>query len=386
LAVALERQKVEVQALNNKAAEYAVLEREASTNREVLDMLAQRLREASLARELQSTNVRILDWADVPVVPILPRQLRNVAIALFGSGVLALALAFTLEAFKTRVTTPDDVLRHLRIPVLGLMPRAEPTPGHESLLLGNGAPVQFAELFQQLRTNLMSAPELAAGGTLLVTSSEPGEGKTVSAANLAVSLAGLSRRVLLIDADLRKPQLHEVFGEALEPGLADVLAGKPTTHHFRTTKVPGLWLMPAGHTSRNPANLLGSENFGKLLVYLRTHFEWIVLDSPPVLAVTDPCLMARGVSGVLLVVDCSHTAREVASAAVDRLQAVGAPILGAALNRVVLDQRGESYLPYYHQAYETYYRPQEDTFSPPEVTAASLNHSSAGTAASALKG
>jgi capsular exopolysaccharide synthesis family protein len=386
LTAALERQKSEVQALNGKAVDYTSLEREASSNREVLDKLLQRSSEATLARQLQTTNVRIVDLAGVPVAPVLPRTERIVAISLVASGTLALALVFVLEGFNTRVTSPEDVRRHLRIPVLGVVPEVKPQNGHLFLLLGGGAPARFAELFHGLRTNLLASPELATGRTLLVTSAEPAEGKTVSAANLAVSLAGLRQRVLLIDADLRRPRLHEVFGKELQPGLADVLRGTTTTCDFRKTRVPGLWLMPAGSPSQNPADLLGSEGFSKLIVYLREHFDWIVLDSPPVLAVTDPCLIARVASGVLLVVDCGHTAREVASAAVERLDAVGATLVGAMLNRVVLDRRSDSYLPYYHTEYKTYYPQQQDSFRPPEVPAASLNRASAAAEASTREG
>ena len=136
------------------------------------------------------------------------------------------------------------------------------------------------------------------------------KGKTVSAANIAVLLARLNQRVVLIDADLRNPQLHEVFGEEQQPGLADVLMGKTTSGVFRKTKVPGLWLMPAGSAAGNPSDLLGSDGFNELIKDVRNRFDWIVLDSSPVLAVTDPCLIARAVSGVLLVVDCvAHGSR-----------------------------------------------------------------------------
>ena len=192
-------------------------------------------------------------------------------------------------------------------------------------------------------------PNSRRGRTLLVTSAEPAEGKTVSAANIALLLARLNQRVILIDADLRNPQLHEVFGEGQEPGLADVLTGTTTSGVFRKTKAPGLWLMPAGSATGNPSDLLGSVGFNELIQDLRKRFDWIVLDSSPVLAVTDPCLIARAVSGVLLVVDCWRTRREVAAAAVERLDSVQANVVGAMLNRVVLNGRGKSYLPYYHR-------------------------------------
>jgi capsular exopolysaccharide synthesis family protein len=372
LVADLARQKAEVQSLNGKAVEYTALEREANSNREMLDKLLQRSRETALTRELQTTNIRIVDWAEAPASPILPRKERNVMVGFFGGGGLALALIFVLEAFNTRLRSPEDVKQHLRIPVLGVIPRVKPKNGRASPLLGSAVPGQFAEMLQGVRTSLVLAPELRAGHTLLVTSSEPSEGKTTSAANIAVSLAGLKQRVLLIDADLRRPRLHEMFGEDQQPGLADVLTGKTSTCDFRKTNVSGLWLMTAGTAFSSPADLLASARFSKLIEELRAHFDWLVLDSSPVLAVADPCVIARVASGVLLVVDCGRTPREVATAAVERLEAVGAPLLGAMLNRVVLDRRGESYLPYYHRNYKSYYPQHENSIRPPELPPAPL--------------
>ncbi len=167
----------------------------------------------------------------------------------------------------------------------------------------------------------------------------------------------MNQRVLLIDGDLRQPRLHELFGQEQEPGLTDVLAKSffevdcelkraTTAGAFRKTKVARLWLLPAGSTSRNPADLLGSERFSQFIDMLRPQFDWIVLDTPPVLAVTDACLIARVASGVLFVVRCGQTSREVASAAVEQLNSVGANLVGAMLNRVELGRAGESYLPY----------------------------------------
>jgi capsular exopolysaccharide synthesis family protein len=367
LTGALERQKLEVQALNGKAVEYTALEREATTNREVLDKLLQRSREIAISRQLEPSAVRVLDWAGVPDSPVLPRRMRNYALSLVGSGAFALVLVFGLEIFNTRVRTPDDVKRHLRIPVLGVVPNVTTQSGQTSVFLGDGAPAQFSELIQALRTNLLMAPELVDGRTLLVTSAEPGEGKTVAVANIGVSLARLKQRVLLIDADMRRPRLHQLFDEDEQPGLANVLTGKTTPRDVRKTKIPGLWLMPTGSFPHNPADLLGSERFEKLISYLRQHFDWIVIDSPPALAVTDAALISQVASGVLVVIDCGRTSREVASAAVERLEAVRAPLVGAMLNRVEFDDDDDAYLPYYHRESGTYYPEQEDTFSLPEV-------------------
>ena len=256
LVADLARQKLEVQTLNGKAVEYTALEREATSNREVLDRLLQRSRETALTRELQTTNIRIVDWAEAPVSPILPRKGRNMMIAFVGSGGLALALSLRARGLQYPAQVPGR--REAAPADSGPGGGATGETAERTGIAASGKrhPGQFAEMLQGVRTNLVLAPELGAGHTLLVTSSEPSEGKTTSAANIAVSLAGLKQRVLLIDADLRKPQLHEVFGEDQQPGLADVLTGKTSSRDFRKTKVPGLWLMPAGSASqqsRRPA-------------------------------------------------------------------------------------------------------------------------------------
>jgi len=347
LRAAFEQQRSVERDLQEKAIEYTALVQTAEANRELLDKLLQRSREISISRDLPGASARILDAAEVPGGPILPRKERNNLLGVVGGAVFALGLVFLLEAFNTRVTSPDDVRRHLRIRVLGIAPDVKALNGHAPLLLGDGAPPQFTELLQGVRTNLVTAPEFATARALLVTSAEPGEGKTMTAANLAVSLARLNQRVLLIDADLRKPRLHELFGVERKPGLTDVLTGRATRDAFQQTKVGRLWLMPAGDDSCNPTDLLGSERFSQLIDTLRGQFDWVVLDSPPVLAVTDPCLIARVASGVLFVVGSGTTSRDAAAAAVERLDAVGATFVGAMLNRVVLDGSGRSYLSYY---------------------------------------
>jgi capsular exopolysaccharide synthesis family protein len=366
-AAALDRQKEEVSDLNAKSVEYTALEGEARANRLLMDNLVQRSRQIALARDLPSGNATILDAAQVPGGPILPRTTRNTTLSLAGSGALSLALIFLLEVFDTRMTSVRDLRRYLRIPLLGVVPQAKPLDGTVSLLLGDGAPPQFAELLQGVRTNLLASPHLATAPTLLVTSSEPGEGKTLTSANLAMSLARLKQRVLLIDADMRQPRLHDLFGQELQPGLTDVMRGTLPSSALRKTKVAGLWLLPAGSTSHNPADLLGADAFGKFIDMLRTQFDWVLIDSPPVLAVTDACLIARVTSGVLLVVGRGQTPRAVACAAVDRLVAAGGNVVGAMLNRAVLSRRGESYLPYYHRDYQTYYPQHDDSPWLPET-------------------
>ena len=192
---AFERQKLEVQALNAKAVDYTTLDRSANANRALLDDLLQRARQVTLSRDLPSGNVRVVDAADVPPEPILPRKLRNILLALFGSGTLSLVLVFLLEALNTRVRTPDDVTRHLKIPVLGIAPRVKAVKGKVSTLLSDDTPPEFAELLRSVRTQILAARKSTYGRTLLVTSSEPAAGKTMTAANIALSLARIKQRV-----------------------------------------------------------------------------------------------------------------------------------------------------------------------------------------------
>jgi len=355
---ALDRQKVAVQSLNSKAVQYTALEREAETNRDVLVKLLQRAREASLARELQTTSIDIVDRAEVPRAPIAPRKTRNLLIGLVASSVLALGLTFMLEVFNTRLTTPEDVERYLHVSVMGVVPAtSRRLTGEPQMLLRSGVAPQYAEQIQSLRTNIVSSAALGAARTLLVTSSEPAEGKSQTATSLAISLARLHQRVLLIDADLRKPSLHTVFGVDLGVGMSEVLTGQAGASNgaFRKTDLPRLWLMTAGQVTRRPADLLGSDAFVRLLKVAQQRFDWVIIDSPPVMAVTDPCQIARLASGVLFVLDSGKTSREVSKAALQRLHAAGANVIGTVLNRADLQKPGVSYLPYYHRDYETHY-------------------------------
>ena len=240
LMAALERQKAAVQALNAKSVEYTALEREATSNREVLDKLLQRSREAALGSELQSSNIRIVDPATVPDVadPAAQEPQRHVG----SRRGRSLRAGARLPARDLQYE--GDVAGRCEAAPADLDPRhraAGEAAGWTTLAACRGwsTAAQFAEFLNAVRTNLLLAPGLSTLRTLLVTSSEPGEGKTMAAANLAVSLARLNQRVLLIDADLRRPRLHQVFGVEQQPGLTDVLTGKVADHRFRRRRWPG---------------------------------------------------------------------------------------------------------------------------------------------------
>jgi capsular exopolysaccharide synthesis family protein len=218
-------------------------------------------------------------------------------------------------------------------------------------------PPNFSESFRVVRTNVIFSSTPAGSRSLVVTSTGPGEGKTLVAANLAIALAQSSHRVLLIDADMRKPRVHEVFGKAKEPGLSNVLVGNAEASQcISKTSVQGLWVLPAGVTPPNPAELLGSKRFKDFLGSLAQHFEYVVFDSPPVMAVTDSSIVAHTVDGVLFVVGAEMTSRHAAQRALEQLDHAHAKIVGAVLNRVDLKHNAYYYSSYYRREYNNYYQ------------------------------
>jgi capsular exopolysaccharide synthesis family protein len=191
---------------------------------------------------------------------------------------------------------------------------------------------------------------------VLVTSTQPSEGKSVVAANLAVSLAHAGLRILLVDADMRKPRLHELMKVKQEPGLSSLLVGRAKASGVvRKTATANLWVMPAGPNPPNPAELLGSTRFADLLKTLGEHFDWVVLDSPPVMAVTDPSVVAFRTTGVIFVIGSEQVNRHKALTAVQKLQASKAKILGAILNRANVERNPYYYSHYYSHEYAGYY-------------------------------
>jgi capsular exopolysaccharide synthesis family protein len=224
-------------------------------------------------------------------------------------------------------------------------------------LLSGGVPANFSEAFRALRTNVLFSSAEEGARSLVVTSTGPGEGKSMVASNLAISLAQAGQRVLLIDADMRKPKAHEIFSCGQEPGLSNVMVGSgKASDAVKKTKTTGLWVMAAGRIPPNPAELLGSARFRDLVGSLKAHFDWIIIDTPPVMAVTDAVLVAHRASGVLFVVGSEMTSRHAAKRALEQLEQAQTRFVGAVLNRVDLKRNAYYYSHYYRREYSEYYQ------------------------------
>ena len=356
LTAALNQQKGEALAMNRKAIEFSVLERDVESGRQIYQSLMQRAGETSVTGELKSSNVRVVDRAEIPRQPVAPRARLSLLLALFGGTFLACGLVFFFEYLDSRIKTPEDIETHLGLPTIGLIPALGKNWRQIEPLLSNGVPPDFAEAFRALRTNVLFSTAQKGCRVVVVTSSGPGEGKTIVASNLAMGVAYAGQRVLLIDGDLRRPRVHEVFGYETEPGLSNALIGDAkTSDAVRRADVPGLCVLTSGRVPPNAAELLGSRRFKELLASVRGQFDWVVIDSPPVMAVTDPNILANLADSVVFVIGAEMTSYKIARRAVEQLERGRAVFAGSVLNRVEIQRHGYYYSQYYRREYANYY-------------------------------
>jgi capsular exopolysaccharide synthesis family protein len=357
LAEQLETEKGESLAFDSRGIEYMALEREATSARTLFDNLMSRAQETGVTGEYRGSNVQVVDIAEVPRFPVLPNTRRDLAFTLMAGLVLAIGLVFGLEYLDNRIKTPDEIKEHLGIPFLGLVPAvSSKESGGSSPLLDNGAPPEFAEAMRGIRTAVVFSSASDGARTVVVTSTAPSEGKTLVSTNLGSALGQAEQRTLVIDGDMRRPRVHDVFGCAQEPGLSNVLVGTAQLRTaIRQTSNPYLSVIPAGHIPPNPAELLGSVKYRRLLEELGQDYDWIVIDAPPVMAVTDAAVIANGASGVVFVIGAEMTPRRTAQTAIEQLTAARAKIIGAVLNRANVRRHSYYYAPYHRKDYTKAY-------------------------------
>ena len=369
LAAELDRQTQEALGLDRTGIEYGVLQREAESDRSLYEALLQRAAETGVSSELETSNIRVLDAAETPRRPVRPRRSLVLLVGLLGGALLAVGLVFGIEYVDDTIDDPEEVKAHLAAPYLGMIPdasgeaaSAEGGTGRRGqshgsrILLTGEAPADFAESIRVLRTALIFSSADDGCRAVLVTSTIPGEGKSCLSANLAIALAQTRFRTLLVDADLRRPQQHAYLGVDLEPGLSNLLvADAAESAAVRETAVPRLSLLPAGKIPPDPTDLLGSKRFVQLMESCRERFDWIVVDSPPVLPVADAIVTAQLVTGVLFVVGAGSTSWRSAADAIEKLRQANCHVLGTTLNKASLERHPYYYSRYYRTEYARYY-------------------------------
>jgi len=372
LSSLLEKAKRQALDLNLLEIEYNRLSRSKENNEKLYQIVLERTKESDLAQMMRVNNIRVLDRPLLPRGPIRPRVFLNVLLGAF-LGVIAGVGAASLRAFLDRtLKTPDDVERELGLPFLGLIPEIDesakrPTGGrrrrsrraelvHNRELIVHEHPMSgIAEAARAIRTNLLFMSPDQPYKTLLVTSASPSEGKTTVACCVAIAMAQAGQRVILVDCDLRRPRMHRIFNRdpqvgvtsaLLEPELLDTQA--------LATEIPNLSVLPAGPIPPNPSEILHSEKFRKLLDELRRHYDRVIIDSPPVVAVTDAAILSTIVDGTMLVVRAFKTQFDVGRQGVRALSDVGAKLAGGVLNSVDLERHEYKYYHYYYHK-EGYY-------------------------------
>jgi polysaccharide biosynthesis transport protein len=368
LSQAMEKQKQDANALNQSAIEYSLLKREVDTDRALYEGLLEKLREAGVTAGLRSNNFRMVDTARVPTSPAQPNVPRNLAFALALGLSTGVGLAFLLEGIDNTVRTPEQAQAVSALPSLGMIPlgskngaelggnqRFAVTSSREAVeLVTQSRPQsQMAESYRALRTSLLLTSLGGPPKVILVTSALPQEGKTTTSINCSIVLAQKGSRVLLVDADLRRPGIHKAFGWGPRTGLSNVLTGSATVQQatVRSNLLPTLFVLPAGTPPPNPAELLASSNMGDILAELREQYDHIVIDTPPTLSVTDAVIVSTRADAVVLVIRSGQTTKQALRRARDILMRVNARVSGVLLNAA--DLRSPDY--YYYYEYQGKY-------------------------------
>ena len=359
----------QMERLPNKELLLLRLTRSQQVNDNIYRLLLERFEEARITEAGQIGNVRVIDTAKEPRSPIKPRRFQNLLLALIVGLTLGGGLAFFTESLDRSIKNPEEAEALLGIPVIGLIPTIGDLDGkfkgtrNEIELISSRLVTHFvprspvAEAYRTVRTNLSFSRPDNPPRTILVTSAVPQEGKTTTTANLAITLAQMGGKTLIVDSDLRRPAIRKVFNLESKEGLTDYLIGKGALDALiRTTDIPNLYILPAGQIPPNPSEVLGSQRMKELVAELSRRFEMVFFDSPPVVAVTDAAVLSRNTDGVVLVVQSGATDREAVARAKTLLGNVQANLLGLVLNNI----RIESTYGSYHYRYYYHYYDSED--------------------------
>ncbi|MEW6129411.1 MAG: polysaccharide biosynthesis tyrosine autokinase [Acidobacteriota bacterium] len=381
----LDAAKIEAVQQNQDAADYNIKKQEVATNRKLYDDFMQKSNQANLQVQEQQNNLRIIQAAQLPLGPSGPNRFRAILLGFVLSLGAGIGLALLLEYLDNTVKTVEDVMRYAQLPALGIIPATLGAGSRKTIAKGKGASngngklqlassgtlprsaqlmaldhrSSAAEAYRVLRTSVLLSTAGQPPKLILVTSGQPGEGKTTTAANTAISLAQLGASVLIVDCDLRRPAMHKVFGLDSSIGLSTYLSRDVALDRvIQKLPVDNLHFMPSGSIPPNPAELISSERMREMLATLAKTYDHILIDSPPLINVTDPVILSTMVDGVMLVVHGGKSTRDVVRRARQELAAVGAKVFGVVLNNV--DLKRDGYSDYYYYRYSSGYGAAND--------------------------
>ncbi|MDG5466855.1 polysaccharide biosynthesis tyrosine autokinase [Deltaproteobacteria bacterium IMCC39524] len=344
--------------LNQKVVQYAALKRDVDANRQLYDALMLKIKEQSLTQDTQPVNVWIVEKATVPTFAVKPNKKKFLLGGFVGCLFLGIALAFFIEYLDNTVKSPEETERRLGISVLGVISLWAQEQGEVENAVSESPRSAFAENYKALRAAVQLSKPEGAPKSILITSPGPSAGKTTTAVNLATALAQSEKKVLLIDADLRKPRVHKVFSKSNKHGLSSYLSGGDGKQLLQKGPIENLTLITAGPIPPNPSELLSSKRMAQMIEDLSANYDVIICDSPPLMSVSDARVLSNLFEGTILVVRAHLTPFDLARKAIKSLADVNAPLLGMVINAIELKKSD-----YYYNDYYTSYgdEPEEES-------------------------
>jgi capsular exopolysaccharide synthesis family protein len=339
---AIDETRAESLRVNQKATGYEQLRGEASEAKRIYDLISTRMKEIDISASLLSNNLRILDRSPVPKIPVKPRTVLNMAIGVLLALLIGVGAVFFMDYLDNTIRTSEDVEHFLRLNLLAIVPRDVDTTRSA-----------VKEAYQTLRMSLLFSRKTRTANALLVTSAGPQEGKSQTIVNLARTLASGGERVIVLDCDLRRPTIHQRMQLPRDGGITNyVLSNDDVSGYVKATQYPNCFALTCGPIPPNPAEVFGHERFVKLLAELKQTYDWVLIDSPPVISLADASILASMADMVVFVVKHNANDKDLIRRSVNNLRKVNAAIVGGVLNNVDLGR--SHYKDYYYLGYYYY--------------------------------
>jgi polysaccharide biosynthesis transport protein len=367
----MEEKKQMALELNERATQYTIMSREVETNKAIYQSLLERAKEIESMAGISPSNIQVVDKALLPIFPAKPNVRRNLLLAIVVGIMAGVGVAFLIEYFSDTITNPDQIMERFQIPILGVLPLETSSKDYpvEQVFI-NDPRSAMSEAFRTSRVSIQLSGSGSNARCIGITSTTQGEGKTTTASNLAQTFAGAGEKVLLIDADLRKPRLHKIFKTTTNNGhgLSSFLAGVVHKDFIIKTNIDNLYLITSGPIPPNPVELLASNRFSQLLKKSARMFDRIIIDGPPHLGFADVLILSRQVGGMILVSSIGETTREGLRHFKKSMHNVQGTILGCIVNKINLTQRYgyRSYYKYYKAYHYDYGQEKKSTENQPK--------------------
>ncbi len=354
LLESLDKTKKEAVSLNEKFIQYGILKREIETNQSLYNSLIQKIKEQSVTEQVQNINVWVVEKAQTPEFPSKPNKKRNILLGIIMGLFGGVGLAFFLEYLDNTVKTPDDIEERYNIPVLTTISKLKNKNKTSYKMVLDEPSSALAESFKSLRTSIMLSSD-SPPKTILVTSMAPGDGKTTVASNLAIAIAGSESSVLLIDCDLRRSMLHEIFGLKNTKGLSTFIAGASDMNIIQDVPVKNLSVITSGPTPPNPSEMLISKKLKDFIHELKNKFDFVIIDTPPVMSVSDTLIVSKIVDASLIVTRFGKTTYEMMNHGLKSMADIESKVIGTVINAVDEKKSGYHYYYRYNKEYYQYY-------------------------------